>query len=251
VVKIKRRTRTMGEEMIILAIDTATDSVSVAVGDGTSVLASSEVVSDRQHCEALAPMISFVCQQADVGFGELGAIAVDIGPGLFTGMRVGIASAKAIAFSLDLPIIGLCSLDVLATAAPATDFVVVSVIDARRHEVYWSMHRTIGDDLTQVLKPVVGPVSELITSVVERSQTALFVGNGALRYRAEIVESLGSSNLGIEFADERFSRPVASTMVAMAHRLAVNEEWQTADQLTPMYLRQPDAQINWSMRSAS
>ncbi len=237
--------------MIILAIDTATDSVSVAVGDGTRVLASSEVVSDRQHCEALAPMISFVCQQADVGFGELGAIAVDIGPGLFTGMRVGIASAKAIAFSLDLPIIGLCSLDVLAAAAPATDSVVVSVIDARRHEVYWSIHRTIGDELTQVLKPSVGPVSELVTDVVERSQPALFVGNGALRYRDEIVESLASSNLGIEFADARFSRPVASTVVPMAHRLAVNEQWQTADQLTPLYLRQPDAQINWSMRSAS
>lgn len=237
--------------MIILAIDTATDSVSVAVGDGTRVLASSEMVSDRQHCEALTPMISFVCQQADVGFAELGAIAVDIGPGLFTGMRVGVASAKAIAFSLDLPIIGMCSLDVLATAATATDSVVVSVIDARRSEVYWSMHRTIGTELTQVLKPTVGPVAELVMDVVERSQPALFVGNGALRYQNEIVESLENSNLAIEFADLRLSRPNASTIVSMAHRLAVNEQWQTADQLTPLYLRQPDAQINWSMRSAS
>ena len=250
-VKIKRRTSAVGEELIILAIATATDSVSVAVGDGSRVLASSEVVSDRQQCEALAPMISFVCQQADVSFRELGAIAVDIGPGLFTGMRVGIASAKAIAFSLDLPVIGLCSLDLLAAAAPATDSVVVSVIDARRHEVYWSMHRTIGEELTQVHKPSVGPTSELITRVVERSQPALFVGNGALRYHDEIVESLEHSGLQIEFADGRFSRPSATTMVPMAHRLAVNEQWQTADQVTPLYLRLPDAQINWSMRSAS
>lgn len=247
----KCRPRPLEEEMIILGIDTATDSVSVAIGEGTRVLAHSEVVSDRQHCEALVPMIAFVCRQADVAFGEISAIAVDIGPGLFTGMRVGVATAKAIAFSLDLPVVGICSLDVLAAAAPVSDSVVISVIDARRHEVYWSMHRTIDDELTQVLKPCVGPVAELVTDVVERSQRALFVGNGALRYQDEITAALGISYNDVEFADERFSRPTASTLVAMAHRLAVQEQWQPADQVSPIYLRQPDAQINWSTRSAS
>lgn len=241
--------------MIILGIDTATDAVSVALGEGSRVLAHSEVVSDRQHCEALAPMIDFVCTQADVSFREIGAIAVDVGPGLFTGMRVGVATAKAIAFSLDLPIIGICSLDVLASAAPRTDSVTISVIDARRHEVYWSMYRTIEGELTQVLAPRVGTVTELVTSVLERLQSAQFVGTGALRYQSEIVDALGSSIgtsiHGCEFADARFSRPTASAVVAMAHRLAVEERWQTADQLSPVYLRQPDAEINWATRDAS
>jgi len=237
--------------MIILGIDTATDSVSVAIGEGPRVLAHSEVVSDRQHCEVLTPMIDFVCKQADVSFPEIGAIAVDVGPGLFTGMRVGIAAAKAIAFSLDLPIIGICSLDVLAAAAPRIDAVIISVIDARRHEIYWSMYRTIDNELTQVLAPCVGPVAELVTNVLERSQSAQFVGNGALRYQGEIMDALGTSIQGCEFADARFSRPSASTVVAMAHRLAVEERWQTAEQLSPIYLRPPDAEINWSTRNAS
>lgn len=237
--------------MLILGIDTSTDSVSVAIGDGPRVMAQSEAVSDRQHCEALVPMIDFVRQQAGVSFREIGAIAVDIGPGLFTGLRVGVAAAKAIAFSLDLPVIGICSLDALAAAALPTDSVIVSVIDARRNEVFWSMNRTIERGLTQVYAPCVGPVSELVVSVLERGQSALFVGNGALQYQSKIVEAIGTSNGDCEFADVRFSRPTAATVVEMAHQLAVNEQWLQADQLSPIYLRQPDAEINWATRVAS
>lgn len=237
--------------MIILGIDTATDSVSVALGEGTQVLAQSEVVSDRQHCEALAPMIDFVCKQVDVSFREIGAVAVDIGPGLFTGMRVGIATAKAIAFSLDVPIIGICALDVLAAAAPSTDSVIVSVIDARRHEIYWAMYRTIEDELVQVHAPCVGPVAGLVTDVLDRFQSTQFVGNGALRYRSDIVEGLGVLIQGCEFADGRFSRPTAATVVTLAHRRAMHEQWQFAQELSPLYLRPPDAEINWSTRNAS
>ena len=107
--------------MIILSIDTATDGVSVAIADGTRVLASSEMRSEKQHAEVLTTMIDFVRKQAGVSFGDVGAVAVDIGPGLFTGMRVGIASAKPIAQVLDVPIIGATSLDILATAVGETD----------------------------------------------------------------------------------------------------------------------------------
>ena len=237
--------------MLILGIDTSTDSVSVAIGDGPRVIAQSEAVSDRQHCEALVPMIEFVRQQAGVSFREIGAIAVDAGPGLFTGLRVGVAAAKAIAFSLDLPIIGICSLDVLAAAVPFTDAVTVAVIDARRHEVFWSIYRTIETELTQVVSPCVGPVSELVVAVQERGQRALFVGTGAVQYQNEIVESFGTSIHNCEFADPRFSRPTAATVVEMAHHLAVDEQWQSSHQLSPIYLRQPDAEINWATRVAS
>lgn len=236
--------------MIILGIDTVTDSVSVALGEGTRILAYSEVVGDRQHAEALAPMIDFVCKQADVSFREIGAVAVDVGPGLFTGMRVGIATAKAIAFSLDLPIIGICALDVLSAAIPSTDAVLVSVIDARRREVFWAMYRTINNELAQVHAPTVGSVSELVTDLIERSQRVQFVGNGALRYRNEIVEALGMSIPPCEFADDRFSRPSASTVVTLAYKRAVDERWQAAHEVSPMYLRPADAEINWSTRGS-
>jgi tRNA threonylcarbamoyladenosine biosynthesis protein TsaB len=237
--------------MIILAIDTATDSVSVAFGDGKRVLAHSEAISDRQHAEALTPMIEFVRQRAGISFREIDAVAVDIGPGLFTGMRVGIASAKAIAQTLDVPLIGVASLDILAQAIGPIDDVVVSVIDARRGEMYWSMYRQHQGATTQVHAPCVGPLTNLIVDVVDRGQRAHFVGDGAVRYRSEIEDSLANALPGFDFADERLSRPTAATMMVLAHQRAVNEQWQPAHEVAPMYLRQPDAEINWQTRSAS
>lgn len=237
--------------MIILAIDTATDSVSVAIGNGKRVLAHSEVISDRNHAEALTPMIEFVRQQAGISFREIGVLAVDVGPGLFTGMRVGIASAKAVAQTLDVPVIGITSLDILAQSVGPVEDVVVSIIDARRGEMYWSMHRHQQGSTTRVHSPRVGPLTDLVVDVVDRGQKSIFVGDGAVRYRAEIEESFASTPLGISFADDRLARPTAAAMMVIAHQHAMNEEWQTAHETVPTYLRQPDAEINWQTRSAS
>ena len=241
----------MGNCMIILSIDTATDGVSVAIADGTRVLASSEMRSEKQHAEVLTPMIDFVRKQAAVSFGDVGAVAVDIGPGLFTGMRVGIASAKAIAQVLDVPIIGVTSLDILATAVGDTDDVVACVIDARRGEVYWSMYRHIDGKLRQVTTPQASTVEECALQAIDRGQSTLFVGNGALRYRNEIEQVVTGVLPRFEFADDKVATPSAVVLAQIAHERALRQEWQEADTLVPEYLRLPDAEINWATRSAS
>ena len=83
--------------MLILGIETATEQVSVALGGHEGVIALFEVGRGRRHAEILAPAIDFICAQADIGLDELGLVAVDVGPGLFTGMRVGLSTAKALA----------------------------------------------------------------------------------------------------------------------------------------------------------
>ena len=237
--------------MIILSIDTATDGVSVAISDGTRVLASSEMRSEKQHAEVLTTMIDFVRKQASVSFGDVGAVAVDIGPGLFTGMRVGIASAKAIAQVLDVPIIGATSLDILATAIGETDDVIACVIDARRGEVYWSLYRYIDGKLLQVTAPQASTVEECALQTIDRAQSTRFVGNGALRYRNEIELVVAGVLPSFEFADEMAALPTAVVLAQIAHERALRQEWQEADTLVPEYLRLPDAEINWATRSAS
>ncbi len=118
--------------MLILGIETATEQVGVALGGHEGVIALFEVARGRRHAETLTPAIEFVCRQADVELDEIGCIAIDIGPGLFTGMRVGIAAAKALALGLRLPMIPISSLDLLAFAHRHSDSVVVPVIDARK-----------------------------------------------------------------------------------------------------------------------
>ena len=92
--------------MLVLGIESATAQVGVAIGGHEGVLASAHSARDRLHAESLTPQIEFVCSQARVELSEIGVVAVDIGPGLFTGLRVGIASALAVAYGLGVPTIG-------------------------------------------------------------------------------------------------------------------------------------------------
>ena len=234
--------------MIVLAIDTSTDAVSVAVSNSKQLLASSHVLSDRRHAEQLAPIIKNVCKQADISMSEIDVVGVDVGPGLFTGMRVGIASAKTIAQVLDVPIIGVSSLDILARSVATTDRVVLATIDARRGELYWAMYRNDVGRSIEVKPPVVGKVSDCVADVLDRGQASLIVGNGALRHRVSMTESLEATGLSIEWASEQLAQPNAGVLALIVAELAVHEDWQTAAELQALYLRAPDAEINWQTR---
>jgi len=227
--------------VLILGIATATEQVGVAVGGHEGVIAAFEVGRGRRHAEILTPAIEFVLRQADIGMDEIGCIAVDVGPGLFTGMRVGIAAAKAMAQALRLPMIGISSLDLLAFPCRHTDRVVVPVIDARKNEVYWAMYRQVPGGVQQVSLPTVGPVDELIADLLARSQEALLVGDGAERYRDEIVE-------GYHCEISAPVHPSPGPLVQLAHAKALREDWVRPAEIEPIYLRPPDAQINWAIR---
>lgn len=228
--------------MLILGIETATEQVSVALGGHEGVIALFEMARGRRHAETLTPAIDFVCDQADIGLDEVGLIAVDIGPGLFTGMRVGLAAAKALALALRLPMIGIPSLDLLAFRHRRSDRVVVPVVDARKGEVFYALYRPVPGGVQQVVGPRVGPVAELVADLLARSQEVLCVGDGALRYQAEIVEGYHC-----EVAED--AHPSAAQLVALAHARALREEWVSPAEIRPIYLRQPDAQINWARRA--
>jgi tRNA threonylcarbamoyladenosine biosynthesis protein TsaB len=227
--------------VLILGIETATEQVGVAIGGHEGVIARFEVVRGRRHAEILTPAIQFVCRQADIELNELGLIAVDIGPGLFTGMRVGLSAGKALALALRIPMIGISSLDLLAFPNRHTDRVVVPVIDARKGEVFYAMYRQVPGGVQQVMEPTVGPIDDLVADLLARGQDALLVGAGAHRYRDRIVESVH-----VEIGDA--THPSPAPLVQLAHARALREEWVSPRDIEPMYLRQPDAQINWVTR---
>jgi tRNA threonylcarbamoyladenosine biosynthesis protein TsaB len=229
--------------MLILGIETATERVSVAVGGHEGVMGMFELTRGRRHAETLAPAIEFVLRQADIDIQEISVVAVDVGPGLFTGMRVGLATAKALALALRIPMIGLPSLDLLAFSCRHADRVVVPVIDARKGEVFWAMYRQVPGGVQQVAPPTVGPVEELVADLLARSQDALCVGDGAARYRDEILDGFRCEIAGPE-------HPPVGALVQLAHAKAVREEYERPDEIEPIYLRAPDAQINWSVREA-
>ena len=231
--------------MLILGIETATQQVSVAIGGHEGVLGQFEVSRGRRHAETLAPAIEFLCRQADVQIEEFGAIAVDVGPGLFTGMRVGLAAGKAIAQALRVPMIGISSLDLLAFPLRHADRTIAAVIDARKGEIFYAFYRTVPGGLQRVTEPRLGTPDDLVGDVMARGQNTLCVGDGALRYRDDI-----SAGVRCEFAEQFLAHPSAAPLVQLAHAKALREEWVNPWEIQPLYLRAPDAQSNWSTRES-
>lgn len=232
-----------GFHVLILGIETATEQVSVAIGGHEGVLGLFEVCRGRRHAETLIPAIQFVCKQADVELSEISVIAVDVGPGLFTGMRVGLATGKALAQALRVPMIGMSSLDLLAFPLRHSVRTVAAVIDARKGELFYAFYRPVPGGLQRVLEPRCGRVDDLIGDVMARGDDVVCVGEGALRYREQI-----EADVRCDFAEQFLSRPSAAPLVTLAHARALREEWVNTWEIQPLYLRLPDAQINWRTR---
>jgi tRNA threonylcarbamoyladenosine biosynthesis protein TsaB len=233
---------------MILAIETAVERVGVAVGDNSGVRASAMLTSDRRHAESLAPMIEFVLSQASVRVDEIDHIAVDIGPGLFTGMRVGIATAQTMAWALDVPLVPVSSLDALAFGFGASEDPVAVALDARRGEVYWALYReSDGTGEPTVLKsPAVTAPSDAAIEIADRGEMIACIGTGFVRYRDEF-DAVPHAT----FAPATDSMPRAEDVLGLAVLRVARDRVVAADALEPMYLRAPDAEINWQTRGGA
>ena len=232
--------------MLILGIETATAQVGCALGAHEGVLASFHASKGRRHAETLVPAIDFICRQVGVELEEIGAVAVDVGPGLFTGLRVGVITAKAMATALRVPMIGVSSLDLLAFPARWTSRRIVSVLDAARGEVFYGFYRQVPGGVQRLSEHQVGRPEELCSEILATGEECLAVGDGALRY-AEALEEL----IKVEMGDAGSARPSAGSLVQLAHARALREEFVNPWELAPIYLRKADAEINWKTRERS
>ncbi len=231
--------------MRILAIETATIEVGAAVADESGPLASVTARPGRRQAETLHPAIADACRIARVTPAELDAIAVDIGPGLFTGLRVGVAAAKALAGALGLPVVTATSLEVLRAACPRGIGTVIPVIDMRRGEVAWLMPASPAAEVR------VGTPAELATELAGLAGLAvglgpvLFVGDGALRHRELLERALVPAPL---FGGTELAAPPVASLAVLA--IAAMKDGRCCDPaaVRPFYGREADARINWSSR---
>jgi tRNA threonylcarbamoyladenosine biosynthesis protein TsaB len=218
---------------LLLAMDTASSAVSVALHDGHRVLARAQAGDRPRHAELLAPLVAQVLAEAGVTPADLTAVACGVGPGPFTGLRVGLASARVFGLALDIPVLGVCSLDAVAAGAvreglDAQEFLVA--IDARRTEVYWARYRRAaspdhGQQGAARLPvrdggPQVGPARDVPVDGLP------VAGRGALLYP----EDLGTTVPPLD--------PDAGDLAALA---LAGPPWVLP--ALPLYLRHPDAQV--------
>jgi tRNA threonylcarbamoyladenosine biosynthesis protein TsaB len=226
--------------VILIGIETATMQVGCAVGGAEGVFASFHSSRGRRHAETLTPAIELVCRQAQIGLREISAVAVDVGPGLYTGLRVGIATAKAMALALRVPMIGLSSLDLLAFRVRHTRRLIAAVVDARRGEVFYACYRQVPGGVQRLTEPVVASPADLASELMANGEETLVVGDGALRY-AELLEKVSHVELGS--AGDAW--PTADSLIELGHPRAIREEFVQTWEIEPLYLRKADAEVNF------
>jgi len=245
--------------MMLLAVESATDLVGAALLRPDGSVAERSHVGGRAHAELLAPAIEEVCALSGCTLAEVDALAVDVGPGLFTGLRVGVATAKALGQALGIGVLGVTSLDVLAAGArelagPERATTVVAVVDARRREVFAAAYRfatagpgadpaEVADDRQESLAP--DALADWLDGLASEGPV-LVVGDGAVRY-LDLLGPVPGSDLGLA-ADVSSPAPAVLARLA-ARRLAAGAVPLSPGAVAPEYRRHADARINWEERA--
>ncbi|HLI54523.1 MAG TPA: tRNA (adenosine(37)-N6)-threonylcarbamoyltransferase complex dimerization subunit type 1 TsaB [Acidimicrobiales bacterium] len=216
-----------------LGVATSTAQVGVALAGPDGVAAEIRLMAGRRHAETLAPAIQSATRLAGVDLGAVRRVAVDAGPGLFTGLRVGVATAKAIASALGVPVVPCTSLELLAHPHRLSGRTVAAVVDARRGQLFWALYRPGADGMVALGEPAVADPAEVAAELARLPEPPLVTGDGARRYLPE-------ADLAPEEMDH--PSPVALLLVA-AGRAELPPE-----KVSPVYLRGPDVRIGWEQR---
>jgi tRNA threonylcarbamoyladenosine biosynthesis protein TsaB len=235
--------------MLLLGLDTATRRVGVVLANEQGMLGRVELggtadTAPPRHAETLAPAIAWCCERCGVELTQLSAVAVGIGPGMFTGLRVGVTTAKVLAQSLRVPVIAIPSLDLLAYPLRYARRLVVATIDARRNELYWAVYRQVPGGVQRVSEYELGTPDDLVAELEARGEDALLCGDGSLRFTAAF-EPLGGR---VELAGPAHASPSLSALAELARARYEREDFCAPSEVLPMYLRKSDAEIAWDRK---
>jgi tRNA threonylcarbamoyladenosine biosynthesis protein TsaB len=214
----------------ILSIETSTSICSVAIHEQGELIALAEIKEPGAHAEKLLLLVDEVFEKAGLSFADLDAVAVSQGPGSYTGLRIGVSTAKGIAYALEIPLIGINTLQAMAASQPvAPGDYVVAVLDARRKEVYT---QTFGDSL-QELSPIEAVVLEegVFASILDKGRV-YFVGDGVEKVKEEV-----KSANALFIADWAISLSVKN-MGILASEKHARQEWEDLAYFVPNYLKE-------------
>lgn len=227
--------------MKILAVDTSTKSCSVAIVEKESVIAEITLSIEQTHSKHLMKMIDTVLNMSGLTVSELDGFAVTRGPGSFTGLRIGISSIKGFAMASGKPVVGVSSLDSLAMQCCFSSYLVSSLLDARKGEVYFSRYRFENGHLKkEVREQVITPVE----AVCDIKEPCLFVGDAVKNYQNKIKDEIGDL---AHFAPHYQNTIRASTVAHISMAKFETNDTDDNSLFAPHYIRQSYAELSLSL----
>lgn len=225
--------------MKILAIEASSLVASVAIINDDVITAEYTINNKITHSETLLPMIDEICRMTDTDVRTFDAIAISGGPGSFTGLRIGSATAKGLALALNIPIVHVPTLNAMAYNVYGTDMVICPIMDARRGQVYTGIYSFEGDELKVYLESSALPIEELIDKLKSIGRKTIFLGDGVPVFKAQIDDIYSVEHC---YAPAGMNRQRASSVAVLGSVLFEQGVTINSDEHVPEYLRVSQAE---------
>ena len=232
--------------MKILAIESSGLVASVAVTEGNNLLGDYTINYKKTHSQTLLPMLSALTEMIELDLNTIDAIAVSKGPGSFTGLRIGSATAKGLGLSLNKPIIPVPTIDAMAYNLWGTDKLVCPLMDARRQQTYAGLYTFENGELHTIIPQCAVDISEIAEQINELGKAVIFLGDGVSVFAEYIRDNI---KVPYEFAPAFCNRQRAASVAALAEKLYQAGVVETAAEHKPDYLRLSQAERELAERS--
>lgn len=225
--------------MKVLALETATKAGSIAIAEEGLFIGEVKLDVSIAHAERLMDSITWLLKNCNISIDEIDAFAVSIGPGSFTGLRIGLSTIKGLSFSTKKPIVPVPTLDAMARRAPFCSLYLCPMLDARKNEVYTALYKWDNNVCNKVIPETAMAPGKFLKSIKDPT---LFMGDGAKTYKDVIKEHVKSFAI---FAPLSFMSPAASSVAEIALEKLIDGIDVDPISLTPFYIRRSEAEIHW------
>lgn len=225
--------------MKILAIESSSLTASVAIVEDEIMVAEYTTNYKKTHSQTLLPMIDEMCRMTDYNLEEIDAIAVSAGPGSFTGLRIGSATAKGLGLALQKPLIHVPTVEAMAYNIFDTDKYIVPIMDARRGQVYTGIYKNINGTVEEVKPQCITLLDELLEELNKLGSAVIFLGDGVPAFREKIIQTL---TVPVLFAPAQMNLQKAGSVAALGKKYFSEGKIETAAAHAPDYLRLSQAE---------
>ena len=231
--------------MKILGIDTSTKFCNLGLIEDEDIIIEYAISGiKKKHSSILLPAIKDLLKTIDLKMEEINGIAVSLGPGSFTGLRIGLCVAKGLCYARSLPLLGIPTLDAMAFLLKEIPYLICPILESKKDEIYDVVFRG-GDNLHRVMDCKCENIQSLLVRLSPLKEKIIFLGDGIKKYRDIIKEKIGKDAL---FIDSQFNLPVATSIAFLGLEKLKKGEEDDISTLSPFYLRKSEAEIVWEKK---